>query len=276
MLAGTPAAGSSGTYTLHFTAHNGIGADATQSFTLTVNQAPAFTSANSIAFTVGTAGTFTVAASGFPAPALSESNTDTLPSGVTFTPATGILAGTPAAGSSGTYTLHFTAHNGIGADATQTFMLTIDQPAAFTSANNTAFAVGSPGTFTVTASGFPVPTLGESDTDTLPSGVTFTANTGVLSGTPAAGTGGTYTLHFTAHNGIGSDATQTFTLTVNQPAAFTSANNTAVTVGNAGSFTVTASGLPAQTLSESNTDTLPSGIAFTPATGVFAGTPAGR
>ena len=48
--------------------------------------------------------------------------------------------------------------------------------------------------------------------------MTFNATTGVLSGTPAAGTGGTYTLTFTAHNGVGSDATQSFTLTVNQAA----------------------------------------------------------
>jgi len=48
----------------------------------------------------------------------------------------------------------------------------------------------------------------------LPSGVTFNAATGVLAGTPAAGTGGTYNITFTAHNGIGSDATQSFTLTV--------------------------------------------------------------
>ena len=78
------------------------------------------------------------------------------------------------------------------------------------------------GTFTVVASGSPTPTLSESNSDTLPSGVIFTAATGIVAGTPAAGTGGTYTLHFIAHNGVGSDATQTFTLTVDQPAAFTS------------------------------------------------------
>ena len=45
---------------------------------------------------------------------------------------------------------------------------------------------------------------------TLPAGVTFVDNgngTGTLSGTPAAGTGGTYPLTFTATNSVGS-ATQ--------------------------------------------------------------------
>jgi hypothetical protein len=40
----------------------------------------------------------------------------------------------------------------------------------------------------------------------------------VLSGTPAGGSTGSYTLHFTASNGVGSNATQTFTLTVNAAA----------------------------------------------------------
>jgi hypothetical protein len=276
VLGGTPAVNTGGTYTLHFTAHNGVGSDASQVFTLTVNQAAAFTSAASAIFTVGMPGSFTVTASGFPVPILTESNTDTLPSGVTFNAATGILSGTPAAGSSGTYSLHFTAHNGVGSDASQTFVLTVSQAQApfFTSATSTTFTVGVPGSFTVTAGGFPVPILSESNTDTLPSGITFNAATGVLGGTPAANTGGTYTLHFTAHNGIGSDATQTFTLTVNQAAAFTSAASATFTVGTPGSFTVTASGFPIPVLSESNTDTLPSGVTFNADTGILSGTPA--
>src|SRR5207302_6600685 len=108
----TPAAGTARTYSITFTASNGVGSKATQSFTLTVNQAPAITSANATAFTVGTPGSFTVAATGFPAPTLTE--TGTLPTGVTFNAGTGVLSGTPAAGTTGTYTITFTAANGVG------------------------------------------------------------------------------------------------------------------------------------------------------------------
>ena len=61
----------------------------------------------------------------------------------------------------------------------------------------------------------PTPALSESGN--LPSGVMFTDNgngRATLSGTPAAGTGGTYTFTITATNGVSPDATQTFTLTV--------------------------------------------------------------
>src|SRR5204862_292329 len=59
-LSGTPAAGTGGIYPLTLTATNGVNPGATQAFSLTVNQAPAITSANHATFTVGTAGTFTV------------------------------------------------------------------------------------------------------------------------------------------------------------------------------------------------------------------------
>ncbi len=89
-----------------------------------------------------------------------------------------------------------------------------------TSADHTTneFAYGAAGTFTVITTGFPIPSLSESGS--LPGGVTFTDKgdgTATLAGTPTAA--GTFTLTITAHNGYGSDATQTFTLTVNKATA---------------------------------------------------------
>ena len=155
---------------------------------------------------MGTLGSFTVTTGpSFPAnAALSE--TGTLPSGVTFVDngdGTATLSGTPAAGSGGIYTFTITATNGVAPDATQTFTLTDNEAPAITGANNTTFVVGMAGSFTVTTSGFPAPSL--SETGPLPSGVTFVDNgdgTATLSGTPAAGSGGIYTFVITASNGV--------------------------------------------------------------------------
>ena len=87
---------------------------------------------------------------------------------------------------------------------------------AITSANNTTFTVGAAGSFTVTTIGFPTPSLTEAGA--LPSGVTFHDNnngTATLGGTPAAGTAKNYPITITASNGVGTAATQSFTLTVN-------------------------------------------------------------
>ena len=89
---------------------------------------------------------------------------------------------------------------------------------AITSAAAATLQVGRSGTFTVTATGLPMPTL--SLIGALPSGVTFVDNgdgTARLSGTPAAGTGGSYPITIKASNGALPDAEQGFTLTVQAP-----------------------------------------------------------
>lgn len=88
---------------------------------------PYFTSADSTTFAVGTAGSFTITT----AAATSVSIAGSLPSGVTFTDngdGTATLAGTPAAGSGGTYALALTASNGTPPDATQNFTLSVNAP----------------------------------------------------------------------------------------------------------------------------------------------------
>jgi hypothetical protein len=86
--------------------------------------APAFTSAASAIFTESLSCQFPVQATGVTRPVLSESRTDVLPKGITFNPRTGILSGTPAAGSADTYILHFIATNGVGS-IVQTFTLNV-------------------------------------------------------------------------------------------------------------------------------------------------------
>ena len=215
-LAGTPAAGSGTTYAISLTARNGVAPDATQSFTLTVNEAPAITSVGSTAFTAGTAGSFTVQTRGFPAPAISSSGT--LPAGVTLADnhdGTATLAGTPAAGTGRTYTITLTASNGVMPDTTQPFTLTVNEAPGITSAGSTAFTVNQAGSFTLTTTGYPAPAL--SETGALPSGVTFVDNrngTATMAGTPAAGTAGTYPITITASNGVSPAASHTLHLTV--------------------------------------------------------------
>jgi hypothetical protein len=119
-------------------------------------------------------------------------------------------AGTPA-GSYG-FTVTGTPTSGNARQATGT--LVVGQAPAFTSATSTTFTVNSAGTFTVTATGVPAPTF--SFTGSLPSGVTLNSTTGVLSGTPAFGTAGTYPITITAQNGVTPNATQNFTLTVDK------------------------------------------------------------
>jgi hypothetical protein len=127
-----------------------------------------------------------------------------------------IISGTPTA--VGNIMFNVTATDSEGSTQPQGYLLTIypsSQPPAFTSPASTTFVAGSPGTFTIAATGFPAPSLAESGT--LPTGIVFKDNgngTATLGGTAAVGTQGTYHLSITAQNIAGS-ITQSFTLTVN-------------------------------------------------------------
>ena len=154
-LAGTPPAGAGGTYTGRSRPPASAGST-TQSFTLTVNESPTITSADHTTFQAGSAGSFTVTTvAGFPV-ATALSKTGSLPSGVTFTDngdGTATLAGTPAAGTAGSYPITISASNGASTPAIQSFTLTVVASPVFTSADHTTFVAGSAGSFSVTTSG---------------------------------------------------------------------------------------------------------------------------
>ncbi len=82
-----------------------------------------------------------------------------LPNNLMFTPATGQLTGIPATGTSGTYTLHFTAKNSAGS-VTQTVTLSISgPPVVTTSPASPTVNAGQTVTLTAAARGVPAPTV---------------------------------------------------------------------------------------------------------------------
>ena len=265
--------GQVGDYNVTFTASNGVAPNATQSFTLTVTRPPLITSVNNATFVVGTASVFTVATRNTH-PKTTLSFTGSLPGGVTFVPnnnGTATLSGTPVAGSQGIYFLTITASNGSQPDAVQVFALTVQNVApvthapTITSAASTTLTVGTEGTFTIHTTGTPTASIALSGT--LPDWLTFVDNTdgtATLDGIPDPGGPPSYSLTVTATNGVAPDATQTFTLFVNNPPpTITSANNTTFVVGTFASFTVrTSPPIPSATVNFAGT--LPSGINFTP------------
>jgi Putative Ig domain len=235
-LAGIPDPGSDPSYAFTITATNGVAPDAVQSFTLfVVNPPPAITSVNNATFLVGTFGTFTVRTSP-PVPSATVNFTGTLPAGISFVPngdGTATISGTAGVGSEGDYPIDISASNGTLPDAMQTFTITVqDAPPvpeapAITSAATGSFMVGTAGTFTITATGTPTPSF--SLTGAQPSWLSFVDNTdgtATLSGTPDADSDLSYSFTITARNGVSPNATQDFTLSVQQ----TPANATLVNI----------------------------------------------
>jgi YVTN family beta-propeller protein len=218
-LSGIAPAGTAGRYPITITAANGVGSPATQAFTLTVTtkaSAPAITSAPAAAATFGQLFSFTVTTNGYPVPWMAKAGT--MPPGVHFAgngDGTATISGTPARTALGPYTVTLTTGNKAGT-VTQSFTLTIWKAPVITKIPTTTATIGTPMDLTITATGYDTPVLTESGT--LPSGLSF-ASTGngqaTISGTPAAGTGGSRAITITATNQVGT-ASQTFTLTVHR------------------------------------------------------------
>ena len=255
-----------GPLSLVVTAADSVQDSNTKTSNASAGTVPVFTSSGPAVFTVGTFGSFLITTTVTPVAALSAGGE--LPNGLGFLDngnGTATISGTPAAGTGGNYNVTISANNGAGT-ATQILGVTVNQGPAITSGNATTFSTGVLGSFTVTATGSPVPAI--SYTGSLPNGVMLVDNhngTGTLSGTPAAGTGGVYSIVISANNGVGTPASQAFTLTVYQSPVITSANSATFGAGVNSSFTVTATGYPSPAITESGA--LPSGIHFTAGTG---------
>jgi len=199
------------------------------------------------------------------------SESGTLPTGLTFHTATGVLDGTPTQG--GIFPITVTATDANGCTGTGPIYnlniicptITVTNPATTTGTVGVAFSQ----TFTQTGG---VGTTTFSESGALPAGLTFHTATGVLDGTPTQG--GSFPITVTATDANGCTGTGPIytlvttcpTITVTNPATNTG------TVGVAFSQTFTqAGGIGTTTFSESGA--LPNGMTFHTATGVLDGTP---
>jgi YVTN family beta-propeller protein len=127
----------------------------------------------------------------------------------------------------------------------------------FTSPSSLTVTAGSPVNFQVTTSGYPASTITALE---LPRGLTL-SQSGLLSGTPARGSGQVYQVPLQAYNGLGRFAFQTLTLTVNEAPFFEPVENPIqLTVGEIRAGGIYAYGYPAPTVTVSGK--LPAGVTY--------------
>ncbi len=164
------------------------------------------------------------------------------------------------------------------ASASAGLLHTVNQAPAFTSPASADFQAGAQGSFSISLTGYPKPSLTIAGSHDLPGGLSLvTPGDGAtrISGTPDVGTGGAYPFRLTASNGVGADVEQTLTLTVEEDPAITSANYASFRAGVSGNYSVRTRGYPRPTLSV--TGALPAGVTFQDAgdgSAEFRGVPA--
>lgn len=259
---------STGTYSVAVSATNARGVSGTATVTLYVTTlgsvAPVF-SAASVAGMVGSPLTYTVTTND---PNFIYQSASNLPPGLTLNGNTGAVTGTPAA--AGIYSTTFNVTNSY--DTSSTSVLTFSISAAPTSVptlTSPAGAGGSVGTafsYTVTASNAAT-SLGATG---LPTGLSFHAATGVISGTPAAS--GKFSIPLTATNAVGQgSATLTLAIAAMPPVAPTLTTDNPLielcALGSTSYVYIYATGNPGSYAATG----LPSGLSVNTATGLISG-----
>ncbi len=271
-LSGTPTAAASTVLT--YTVTDANGASTSQTFTVTVNDGLVLTTAGDQGYTLDTAidALILPEATGGTAP-LTYALTDP-PAGLTFNSASRRLTGTP--GTAAITELTYTVTDANDASTSQTFMVTVNDSLALTAPDDQSYTVdtaitdlvlleatGGTGTLSYTLTG-------PAGAD-LPTGLTFTAASRTLSGTPTAAA--STVLTYTVTDANGASTSQTFTVTVNDGLVLTTAGDQGYTLGT----TITELELPAATggtapLTYALTN-LPDGLRFDAGTRTLSGTP---
>lgn len=213
--------------------------------------------------TVGTPFSFTIAATGSP----TSYAASPLPGGLSIVTATGAITGTPE--TAGTTNVLLAATNATGT-GNATLVVTVAPAGTAPVITNlpltAAGTVGTPFSFTITATGLPT-TYAASP---LPSGLSIVAATGAITGTPEQA--GTTAVLLAATNAAGTGYS-TLIVTVANPGLPPVITNIPLTaagiVGTPFSYTITASGLP----STYSASPLPAGLSIVAVTGAITGTP---
>ena len=240
-ITGTPGFGSAGTYSVEWTVNDGTGATNATASTTTVltispncpNRQPAITAPATAS------GGENAPISTITATATDADGTNFLtitqagkPASLTFTaqtpgpsPRTATITGTPAFGTLGTYSIVWTVNDGAGGTASATTVLTICQCQSRPAITAPAIANGAEGT--------PIATITATATDAdasnnltitqagKPVSLTFTAQaagpsprTATITGTPAFGIAGAYSIVWTVNDGTGTTNATASTTTV--------------------------------------------------------------
>ena len=224
-------------------------ATAATSLSIVPRSAPAVTSSTTVAAVTLSPMTATITTTGYPVPSIAE--TGALPTGLSLVDngdGTATMAGTPVAGTGGTWPVVVTAQSSEGT-ATSTVTIAVHEGPAVTSASTATFEAGQQGTFTITSAGTPTPTVSLSGT--LPKGLTLTANQGgtaTITGVVGKSHAGTYLVTVRAVNGVGPADVESLSVVVGKVPKVRAPLKVVVVRGATLSATVTATGSPTPTL----------------------------
>ncbi|WP_144346540.1 putative Ig domain-containing protein, partial [Shewanella xiamenensis] len=269
VLSGTPTNANVGSHAVVLRATDGDGLTIDQSFTIVVanvNDAPTISSTALTSATQDAAYSYTLVATDSDVGDSVTLSAVTLPSWLSFNPATGVLSGTPTNANVGSHAVVLRATDVDGLTADQSFSIVVanvnDAP-TITSSAQTSATQDAAYSYTLVATDSDVGDSVTLSAVTLPSWLSFNAATGVLSGTPTNTNVGSHAVVLRATDVDGLTAEQSFSIVVANVNDAPVASNQTVTLEEDSSVMITLAG------EDADNDPLTYEISAQPASGTL-------
>jgi large repetitive protein len=263
IISGTPTL--SGIFTVSVSATNTTGTGPALQLTITIAPAaaaPVITSNLSAGAAVGSPFSYAITASD----AIMVYGATGLPPNLTVNPSTGVISGTPTEAGAFGVTLQAANSSGTGTAVLDLTVAPGFSAPVISSSSGVSGQVGAAFSYTILANNTPTSFSAAG----LPSGLTLSTATGVISGTPSLA--GTFTVSLTAGNVTGMGQSFSLVITIApapQAPAITSAATVLGTVGMPLTYVVTTT----VAASGYSVTGLPTGLSLDPVAGVISGTP---
>ena len=196
------------------------------------------------------------------------------PSWASFSTSTGTLAGAPTSSQVGSYSgIVISVSDGTQSASLPAFSIKVEAPLTLSGTPATQVNVGQAYSFTPTSNA-PAGTTLTFSIQNRPAWATFTAKTGMLSGTPTAAQAGTYSnIVISATDGVQTASLPAFAIQVVAPLGISGNPPTQVAAGKAYAFQPTTNA-PSGTSLTFSIQNKPAWASFSTSTGALTGTPA--
>jgi Putative Ig domain len=276
VISGTPTAAGNSSFTVQV--NDSKNNTATQPLSISIvaaTQPPTVTTTSLSGGTVNSAYSATVSASGGTTPYSWTIAAGALPAGLTLAASSGVISGTPTAAGNSSFTVQVKdAKNNTATQALNISIAAAAQPPTVTTTSLPGGTVNNTYSATVSASGGTTPYTWSITAGALPAGLTLTASSGAISGSPTTSGNSSFTVQVKdAKNNTATQALNISIAAAAQPPTVTTTSLSGGTVNSAYSATVSASGGATPYSWTIAAGALPAGLTLATSSGVISGTP---
>jgi hypothetical protein len=213
--------------------------------------------------------TSTLAATGGTPPYTWSISAGALPTGLTLDSSGGVISGTPASTGTSNLTVQVTDANSL--TNTKPLSLNVVAPPSVTTVSLPGSTQNAPYSATLAATGGVLPYTWSITSGVLTTGLSLSASTGAISGTPTVTGTSSFTVQVSDVHSV--SATQSLNLTVAAPPSVSTTSLPGGTQNSAYSTTLAATGGTLPYTWSLSSGTLPAGLSLASSTGVISGTP---